>query len=271
MTGAVDSARRLRPRSSSNLSVPTSDEVRQTRAAAKRSAMEETSSKPGSSALHPKRRAVQPVRKRPALSNISNQQNAVGRPVVAIPDVKPPAELKPAQITQGDENAYPGNHPQLLSAPGSELALESHLEPVSRSSSEAIASLERRTVQNLYISKEAKDRVKQGILPTGHSTCLFLYNNYPTCRILRVVAEKVYLPFSLCIGINVVVHIFQAGDLFSDRSSSEKSGWSDGGSSYQDIDNDHSDPQMCSMYATEIYVHLRMAEVRLQTPMSLRK
>lgn len=30
---------------------------------------------------------------------------------------------------------------------------------------------------------------------------------------------------------------------------------------FQDIDNDHSDPQMCSMYATEIYLHLRMAEV----------
>lgn len=57
-----------------------------------------------------------------------------------------------------------------------------------------------------------------------------------------------------------------AGDLFSDRPSSpEKTGWSNGGLSYQDIDNDHTDPQMCSMYATDIYVHLRMAEVRLRS------
>jgi len=159
MTGGVESARRLRPRSSSNLSVPTSDEVRQTRAAAKRSAMEETTSKPGSSALHPKKRPVQPVRKRPALSNISNQQNVGARPVAAaIPDAKP-VELKPSQITQGDENACPGH----LCAPGKPV-VESQHELESRSSSEAIASLERRTVQNLYISKEAKDRVKQGTI-----------------------------------------------------------------------------------------------------------
>lgn len=209
MTGGVESARHLRPRSSSNLSVPTSDEVRQTRAAAKRSAMEETSSKPGGSntALHPRKRPVQPVRKRAALSNISNQQNThrpVAATAIAIPDI---VELKASQIiTHGDENAYPGN---LLGAPGCKQVLESQ----PRSSSEAIASLERRTVQNLYISKEAKDRVKQG-------------------------------------------------DLFSDRSPLEKSGWSNGGLSYQDIDNDHSDPQMCSMYATDIYVHLRMAEIK---------
>lgn len=174
MTGGVESARHLRPRSSSNLSVPTSDEVRQTRAAAKRSAMEETS-KVGSSAMHPKKRAVQPVRKRAALANISNQQqNWVGstgaRPVTGIADVKP-VELKASQITHGDENAYPGNHPPLFATGKLHGAVESQLEPVSRSSSEAIASLERRTVQNLYISKEAKDRVKQGTVTDKAISC----------------------------------------------------------------------------------------------------
>lgn len=195
--------------------MPTSDEVRQTRAASKRSAMEETSSKPGSSGLHAKKRAVQPVRKRAALSDISNQRNGAisARPVAGIPDVKP-VYLKPAQLTQGDENAHPGNHAHLHDqCKASGAVLESLPEPAPRSNSEAIASLERRTVQNLYISKEAKDRVKQG-------------------------------------------------DLFCNRGTSDTSGWSSGALSYEDIDNDHSDPQMCSMYATDIYVHLRMAEIK---------
>ena len=164
MTGGAESARRLRPRSSSAYSGPTSDEVRQTRAAAKRSAMEETSSKSGSSALHPKKRAAQPVRKRAALANISNQQNIAlsARPVAGIPDVKP-LDLEATQISQGDENAYLGSYAQLRDQCKPEGAvLESLPEPAPRSNSEAIASLERRTVQNLYISQEAKDRLKQG-------------------------------------------------------------------------------------------------------------
>lgn len=164
MTGAIESVRRLHPRSSSALSVPTSDEVRQTRAAAKRSAMEETSSKPGSSGLHPKKRAVQPVRKRAALSNISNQQSVApsARAVAGLPDVKPMV-LKPTLITHGDENAYPENHAQPCgNGQPLEAGLDSQPEPITRISAEAIASLERRTEQNLYISQEAKDRLKQG-------------------------------------------------------------------------------------------------------------
>lgn len=175
MTGGVESARRLRSRSSSTHSVPTSDEVRQTRAASKRSAMEETSSKPGSSGLHAKKRAVQPVRKRAALSDISNQRNGAisARPVAGIPDVKP-VYLKPAQLTQGDENAHPGNHAHLHDqCKASGAVLESLPEPAPRSNSEAIASLERRTVQNLYISKEAKDRVKQGTTDTATPMCSY--------------------------------------------------------------------------------------------------
>jgi type III secretory pathway component EscV len=45
-----------------------------------------------------------------------------------------------------------------------------------------------------------------------------------------------------------------------DSSSSEASGWSNK-LSFQDIDHGQSDPQMCSMYAAEIYEHLRRAEV----------
>lgn len=85
-------------------------------------------------------------------------------------------------------------------------------EAVSGSSSSAIASLERRTTQTLFISKEARDRVKQG-------------------------------------------------DLFKNC---ETASWSNG-LAFHDIDNDHSDPQMCSTYAADIYMHLRMAEVRIVT------
>ncbi len=45
-----------------------------------------------------------------------------------------------------------------------------------------------------------------------------------------------------------------------DSSSSEASGWSNK-LRFQDIDHGQSDPQMCSMYAAEIYEHLRRAEV----------
>ena len=57
------------------------------------------------------------------------------------------------------------------------------------------------------------------------------------------------------------------GGLFND-SPSDKLGWSSN-LNFQDIDNDHSDPQMCSMYATDIYVHLRMAEVRFLTSLHI--
>ncbi len=53
---------------------------------------------------------------------------------------------------------------------------------------------------------------------------------------------------------------FCVGFLSDDYSSSEASGWSCK-LSFQDIDHGQTDPQMCSMYAAEIYEHLRMAEV----------
>lgn len=92
---------------------------------------------------------------------------------------------------------------------------------------------------------------------------MYLLNSYSEC----FVREFLYLSFHTCLSI--AVNCFQAGDLFCNRGTSDTSGWSSGALSYEDIDNDHSDPQMCSMYATDIYVHLRMAEVRLHTFVSL--
>ncbi|XP_024396701.1 cyclin-A1-4 isoform X1 [Physcomitrium patens] len=216
MTGGVESARRLRPRSCSSISGKCLDEVRQTRAAAKRSAMEETASKPGSSAVYPRKRAgMQPVRKRAALSNITNQQSVVQcvGPGNGTVDVRV-VGLKADQECRGDKNAHPGIPAQGAGeGKGQGASLDCEAECGPRSNSEAVASLERRTVQNLHISQEAKDRVKQG-------------------------------------------------DLFSDKSCSETSEWSSGELCYEDIDNDHCDPQMCSSYATDIYEHLRMAEMK---------
>jgi len=216
MAGELETGRRLRRRSSTAATVSTTtdaDAMRRTRAAAKRSAMEETSSR--STVLHPKKRAVQPVRKRTALANVTNQVNPPANTrLVALSESKS-IILKPILAFEGDEN-------QSFENPGlcgddvkeEESGLESQEqepEPVLRSSSAVIASLERRTVQKLCISNEAKDRVKQG----------GLFNDSP----------------------------------------SDKLGWSSN-LNFQDIDNDHSDPQMCSMYATDIYVHLRMAEIK---------
>lgn len=167
MSGALENGRRLRPRSG-NAAVSTTDEVRRTRAASKRSAMEDTS-KPAGITVHSKKRAVQPVKKRAALANLSNHVNVSASSRSALGSssnvkcviVKP--THVPAAVAEGDENAPPANHEFFAQLKPQEPALEPQ-EIVSRSSSAAIASLERRTVQNLYISKEAKDRVKQGTL-----------------------------------------------------------------------------------------------------------
>lgn len=65
-----------------------------------------------------------------------------------------------------------------------------------------------------------------------------------------------------CVGIENVGSCGEAGDLFGGKRRTESRERSSGGSRYEDIDNDHSDPQMCTTYATDIYAHLRMAEVR---------
>ena len=175
MAGELETGRRLRRRSSTAATVSTTtdaDAMRRTRAAAKRSAMEETSSR--STVLHPKKRAVQPVRKRTALANVTNQVNPPANTrLVALSESKS-IILKPILAFEGDEN-------QSFENPGlcgddvkeEESGLESQEqepEPVLRSSSAVIASLERRTVQKLCISNEAKDRVKQGTMGSWHES-----------------------------------------------------------------------------------------------------
>lgn len=186
---------RLRPRTSiSSGAVP--DNVRQTRAATKRSAVDDAKS----TVLHPRKRSVMPGRRAP-LTDISKQVNAGATSGCPLVDLK---ELKPKQIVEGDENALPEE--VYVGKSGSQSEPES--EPESRSSSSAIVSLERLTGQTL---KESKGRVKKG-------------------------------------------------DQFTDCDA-ETSSWSNG-LSFKDIDTDHSDPQMCSTYAADIYMHLRMAEVK---------
>jgi hypothetical protein len=210
--------RALRPRASTSAAAAPSDNVRQTRAATKRSAMDECRS--GSTVLHPRKRAVQPSGRRAPLTDISKLVNAApsGCAELGGAGELKCQELKAKPIVEGDENAVPeASEKECARAEAeadSEAALdgEAAQEQDSRSSSSAVASLERRTSHTLFISKESKDRVKQG-------------------------------------------------ELFSDRCQEESSSWSDG-LAFRDIDTDHSDPQMCSTYAADIYMHLRMAEVR---------
>lgn len=122
--------------------------------------------------------------------------------------------MEAAQSGQGNENVCPGKVPQVSSkGKEQEVVLVCGTDGAPRGESEAIASLERRTLQNLRLSQEAKDRTKQG-------------------------------------------------DLFGGKRRTESRERSSGGSRYEDIDNDHSDPQMCTTYATDIYAHLRMAEMK---------
>ncbi|KAG0585371.1 hypothetical protein KC19_2G006600 [Ceratodon purpureus] len=204
--------RTLRPRASTSTSgaaVP-ADNVRQTRAATKRSAMDDCRS----TVLHPRKRAVHPSGRRAPLTDISKLVNAVPSGCSELGEGKC-QELKAKPVVEGDENAVPeaGEKACVKSEGVADCdTLDAGAAQESRSSSSAVASLERRTSHTLFISKEAKDRVKQG-------------------------------------------------DLFSDKCSEETSSWSNG-VAFQDIDTDHSDPQMCSTYAADIYMHLRMAEIK---------
>ncbi|KAH9534307.1 hypothetical protein CY35_18G101000 [Sphagnum magellanicum] len=214
MSGSLESGRRLRPRpAAANATVAAEqstanegvqDNVRRTRAAAKRAAMDE-SAKPAGVLSHSKKRAVQPAKKRPALTNISNQSNVT----TAAPSRVSKESTKSAPVfATADENAAPDRPDVAARVKAEKVPSDSALQ----ASSAAISSLNRRTMQNLYISAEEADQAR--------SDCL---------------AE--------------------------DPVSSEASGWSNK-LSFQDIDNDHSDPQMCSTYATDIYEHLRMAEIK---------
>jgi len=175
--------------------------------------MEEDASK---SVAQAKKRAV---KKRPALANLSNQQIAVSRNAlgggVGAKEQQQQSELKLAAKVEtvvaepGNENAVIVER-VVVADFSQQQQQQQNRPPLQEASAAAIASLERRTVQNLYISKDEE-------------TDLELEDD--------------------------------------DYSSSEASGWSCK-LSFQDIDHGQTDPQMCSMYAAEIYEHLRMAEIK---------
>jgi hypothetical protein len=114
--------------------------------------MEEDATK---SAAQAKKRAV---KKRPALVNLSNQQvpssragGGVGVPVKEQQQHGGKVAGKAVVVVEGDENAVPVERV----VPVSDLQQQQR-KPVllQQASAAAIASLERRTVQNLYISKD---------------------------------------------------------------------------------------------------------------------
>ncbi len=131
------------------------ENVRRTRAAAKRSAMEEDASK---SVAQAKKRAV---KKRPALANLSNQQIAVSRNALGggaggkeqqqQSELKLAAKVETVVVEPGNENAVVVE--RVVVADFSQQQQQSR-PPLQEASAAAIASLERRTVQNLYISKD---------------------------------------------------------------------------------------------------------------------
>lgn len=169
--------------------------VRQTRAARKRSAMEGSCVAWGSTVLHPRKHAAQPSGRRAPLTDISKLVNAGDQPS---DDTRSP-ELKPI----AEDVAFEASSVCRAAMKPTEVFSDSGASLISTS---ALASLERRTSQRLFISKESRDTLKRG--------------------------ER-------------------------HKSSEPTSSWS-----FHDIDTDHTDPQMCSTYAADIYVHLRTAEIK---------
>jgi hypothetical protein len=119
--------------------------------------MEEDATK---SAAQAKKRAV---KKRPALVNLSNQQvassragGAVGVPVKEQQQHGGKVAAKAVVVVEGDENAVPVERIVSVSDLQQQQQQQQQRKPVvlQQASAAAIASLERRTVQNLYISKD---------------------------------------------------------------------------------------------------------------------
>lgn len=133
------------------------ENVRRTRAAAKRSAMEEDASK---SVAQAKKRAV---KKRPALANLSNQQIVVSRNALGGGAggkeqqqqnvLKLAAKVETVVVEPGNENAV-GVERVVVADFSQQQQQQQNRPPLQEASAAAIASLERRTVQNLYISKD---------------------------------------------------------------------------------------------------------------------
>ncbi len=177
MSGSLESGRRLRPRpAAANATVASEqstanegvqDNVRRTRAAAKRAAMDE-SAKPAGVPSHSKKRAVQPAKKRPALTNISNQSNVA----TAAPSRVSKESAKAAPVfAKADENAAPDRPDVAAQVKAEKVPSDSALQ----ASSAAISSLNRRTMQNLYISAEEADQARSGTMPPVSFTFSYIY------------------------------------------------------------------------------------------------
>ncbi len=173
MSGSLESGRRLRPRPAAvNVTVAAEqstanegvqDNVRRTRAAAKRAAMDESAKSAGVPS-HSKKRAVQQAKKRPALTNISNQSNVA----TAAPSRVSKESAKPAPVyATADENAAPDRPDMAAQVKGEKDSSDSALQ----ASTAAISSLNRRTLQNLYISAEEADQARSGTMPQFLSLC----------------------------------------------------------------------------------------------------
>eukprot|EP01018_Ginkgo_biloba_P008678 Gb_07594 [translate_table: standard] len=102
----------------------------------------------------------------------------------------------------------------------------------------AIASLDQRALQNLNTSAEPKTALKQG-------REIFLFSKLELYNISFVNQEL----FNDKAGKNTQAKLF------------EGVGWSTS-VEFIDIDSNHKDPQMCSIYASEIYDHMRIAELK---------
>eukprot|EP00249_Psilotum_nudum_P006255 c19588_g2_i2 orf=163-1740(+) len=116
-----------------------------------------------------------------------------------------------------DENAFLGKMPvpyKVKAEDTSDIVFQD-VDKAGAKQNEVIASLERKKLHNLYISKDTNARAKQGYLFDG-------------------------------------CHADEQG-LASKN--------------FTDIDSDHKDPQMCSSYATDIYHHLRMGELKRRPSM----
>jgi hypothetical protein len=121
--------------------------------------MEEDASK---SVAQAKKRAV---KKRPALANLSNQQIAVSRNALGggaggkeqqqqQSELKLAAKVETVVVEPGNENAVVVERVVVADFSHQQQQQQQNRPPLQEASAAAIASLERRTVQNLYISKD---------------------------------------------------------------------------------------------------------------------
>jgi hypothetical protein len=122
--------------------------------------MEEDASK---SVAQAKKRAV---KKRPALANLSNQQIAVSRNALGggaggkeqqqqQSELKLAAKVETVVVEPGNENAVVVERVVVADfSQQQQQQQQQNRPPLQEASAAAIASLERRTVQNLYISKD---------------------------------------------------------------------------------------------------------------------